>query len=176
MENSGLIETVTLCPESIAQGVVIGVAAALVTTAILGLTGWTRHCLAKRKDVKYIRGLLIEGRKCMMDVRDGFHEGMGVPISSGSLRAALYNKMVRRVDVALERWTVNLSHSQKKDVYDALDWFGTEEEGLLAIKRNGKVMFPELPEGKWPTEEMPEEAADRKFMKLQSVKWLKLRF
>ena len=176
MDNPGLIETVTLCLESIVQGVVIGVVAALVATAILGLAGWVRHCLAKRKDVKYIRDLLIQGRRCMMDAKDGFHEGMGVPISSGALRAALYNKMMRRVDVALERWTVNLSHSQKKDIYDALDWFDTEEEGLHAITMNGKVMFPELPEGKWPTDEMSKEAADRKFERLQSIKWLKLRF
>ena len=176
MDNPDLMKTLTLCLESVVQGVVIGVVAALVATAILSLVGWVRHCLAKRRDIKYIRGLFIQGRRFMMDARDGFHEGMGVSISSGALRAALYNKMMRRVDVALERWTVNLSHSQKKDVYDALDWFDTEDEGLPAINKNGKVMFPELPEGKWPTDEMSKEATERKFERLQSIKWLKLRF
>ena len=158
--------------ESIAQSAVAGLIAALVATTILGLAKYVRHWLAKRQDMEYIRGLLIEGRSRVMESKDTFNEGMAAMLPEDTLRAAQYNNMIRNIGVALERWAVNLSHAQRKDVYDALDWYHTG--GLNAIKQDGTAVFMELPEGKWPATEMSMEAAVNKFEKLQSIKWLKL--
>ena len=159
--------------ESIAQGAVAGLIAALAATVFLGLTGYVRQRLAKRRDVRYIRNLLIKGRKRVMEAKDTFHSGMRMMMPADTLRAAQYNNMIREVGVTLESWTVNLSHAQRKDVYNALDWYQTD--GLNATKKDGEVVFVELPEGRWPTTTMSKEAAKEKFEKLQSIKWLKLK-
>ena len=159
--------------ESIIESAVAGLIAALAATTILGLASYVRQWLAKRRDVNYIRDLLIQGRSRVMDAEETFNENMAAKMTAGALRAAQYNNMMREIGVALERWTMNLSHSQRKDVYDALDWYNTG--GLHAIKQDGKVVFVELPEGRWHTTEMPLEAARSRFEKLQSIKWLKLR-
>ena len=158
--------------ESIAQSAVAGLIAALVATAILGLAKGLRQWLAKRQDVNHLRGLLLQGRERVMKAEDTFHKGMGVLMPSDVLRAAQYNNMIREVGVALDRWVLNLSHTQRKDIYDALEWYHTD--GLYATEKDGKVTFMEFPEGRWPTTEMSMEAARRKFEKLQSIKWLKL--
>ncbi len=158
--------------ESIAQSAVAGLIAALVATTILGLAKYLRQWLAKRQDVRHLRGLLLQGKERVMKAEDTFHEGMGTLMPSDLLRAAQYNNMIREVGVALDRWVLNLSHAQRKDVYDALDWYHTDE--LYATKKDGEVVFMELLEGRWPTTEMSMEAARRKFEKLQSIKWLKL--
>ena len=159
--------------ESTIASAVAGLIAALAATAILGLASYLRQWLARRRDVNYIRGLLIQGRSRVMGAEDTYNKDMAARMTAGELRAAQYNNMMREVGVALERWTMNLSHSQRKDVYDALDWYNTG--GLHATKQDGKVVFVELPEGRWHTTEMPEEAARSRFEKLQSLKWLKLR-
>ena len=158
--------------ESITSSAVAGLIAALAATAILGLTAYVRHWLAKRRDVRYIRDLFIEGRRRVMDAKDTFHEDMDARSSAGSLRAAQYNNLLKRVGVALDLWTVNLTHAQRKDIYDALDWYHTDD--LPALKRDGKAVYVELPYGKWPTLEMSLEAARETFERLQSIKWLKL--
>lgn len=107
-----------------------------------------------------------------MEAKDTFHPGMCMMMEADTLRAAQYNHMIREVGVALERWTANLSHAQRKDVYVALDWYQTD--GLYAIKGDEEVVFVELPEGKWPTTTMSREAAKVKFENLESIKWLKL--
>ena len=80
--------------------------------------------------------------------------------------------MVKRLGIALEKWMMNLSHDQRKDVFDSLDWYHTDS--LQAVKKDGKAVFVEIPDGRWPTTEMPLEIAKEKFEKLQSIKWLKL--
>ncbi len=60
---------------------------------------------------------------------------------------------------------------QKKDVYDALDWYHTDS--LNAVRTHGGGEFLEIPEGRWPTTEMSMEAAKSKFEKLRSIEWLK---
>ena len=158
--------------DSMTQSAFAGLIAALVATTILGLAKYVRQWWAKRQDVRYIRGLLVQGRKRVMGAKDTFHEGMGTSMPSDVLRAAQYNNMIREVRVAFESWSMNLSHGQRKDVYDALDWYHTH--GLYATNKDGTVVFMELPEGRWPTTEMSMGAARKKFEKLQSIKWLKL--
>ena len=108
-----------------------------------------------------------------MAAEDTVNKDMGTLITADVLRAAQYNNMIREVGVALEKWTVNLNHGQRMDLYDALDWYHTD--GLYATMKEGKVMFTELPEGRWPTVEMSSEAASNKFGRLQTVEWLKLK-
>ena len=158
--------------ESIAPGAVAGLIAALVATAILGFATYVRQWLGERQDVRLIRDIFIQGRMRVMDAEDTFHEGMSVTMSSGVLRAGQYNNMIRQVGVALERRTQHLSHDQKTDVYDALDWYHTDS--LNAVRTHGGVEFLEIPEGRWPTTEMSMEAAKSKFEKLRSIEWLKL--
>ena len=143
--------------ESIAPGAAAGLIAALVATAILGFATYVRQWLGKRQDVRLIRDIFIQGRMRVMDAEDTFHEAMSVTMSSGVLRAGQYNNMIRQVGVALERRTEHMSHDQKKDVYDALDWYHTDS--LNAIRTDGRVEFLVLPEGRWPTTEMSMEAA-----------------
>ncbi len=161
--------------ESIVQGAVAGLIAALAATTILGLARYVRQWLANRQDVKYIRELLAEGRTHVMEAGDMVFEGMGATASADSIRASQYNRMIKELNVAFERWTTNLSHTQRKDIYDALDWYHDRPDALFAITRDGKVVFQEIPDGKWPTVDMSMEAAREKFDRLQSIKWLKLK-
>lgn len=160
--------------ESIAQSAIAGLIAALAATAILGVARYLREWLAKRRDIRYIRGLLIEGRKRVLESKDTPNEGMGVVLPASALRAAQYNNMLREVGVALDRWALHLSHDQRKDIYDALDWFGTNSLQAVKSKVDGSVQFVQLPDGKWHTTEMPLESATATFERLQSIGWLKL--
>lgn len=150
--------------ESIAQSAVAGLIAALVATTILGLAKYTRDWLLRRQDVRYIRDLVIEGRSRVMKAEETYHQGMGAKSPADNLRAAQYNNMIRQLSVALESGWMNLSHSQRKDIYDALDWYHTQS--LYAINRDGLAVYQELPDGKWPTTEMTmEEASGRTLLK-----------
>lgn len=156
----------------IAESAVAGVAAALTATFILGIASWLRRCWLKHRDVKYVRSLLFEGQARVLEANETFHENVDATSSADVLRAAQYNNMVEKLRVALERWVMNLSHAQRRAVYDALDWFHTDS--LYAVSVNGQMQYVHLPPGRWPTKEMSIEAAREKFEKLHAVKWLKL--
>lgn len=160
--------------ESTTGSVVAGLIAALAATTILGVAKYVRDSLARRQDVKYIRALLIEGRERVMGARNTYFKEMDASISAGALRAAQYNIMLKQIGLALEKWTVMLTHDQRKEIYDALDWYHTNPEGLPAIKRNGQVVVLELPEGRLPVKEMSLQVVKETFEKLESIKWLKL--
>ena len=119
--------------ESIAQSAVAGLIAALTATAILGSAKCVRQWSAKRQDVRYLRNLLTEGRKRVLEAGDTFHKGMNATSSGDALRAAQYNNMVKRLGIALEKWMADLSHDQRKDIFDALDWYHTDS--LQAVKK-----------------------------------------
>ena len=157
---------------SIIEGTISGSIGALVATAILSCVVLTRDWLAERRNVRYIRDLLIGERKRVMEAEDTSRKTIGVTIPADTLRAAQYNNMIKQLGIALEKWFVNLSHDKRKDIFDALDWYHTD--GLQAIKKNNKAEFVELPDGKWPTTEMPKEVTKKKFENLQSIEWLKL--
>ena len=139
--------------ESIAQSAVAGLIAALTATAILGFAKCVHQWSAKRQDVRYLRYLLTKGRKRVLEAGDTFYTGMNTTLSGDALRAAQYNNMVKRLGIALEKWMMNLSHDQRKDVFDSLDWYHTDS--LQAVKKDGKAVFVEIPDGRWPTTEMP---------------------
>ena len=152
---------------------VAGFIAAVTATAILGVAKWVHQWWLQRQDAKYLRDILVEGRKRVMEAKDTFHEGMNATSSADVLRAAQYNNMIKKLDIALVKWTVNLSHKQRKDVFDALDWYHTDS--LQAIKQGEQAVYVDIPDGKWPTTTMSMGMAKEKFEKLQSLKWLKLK-
>ena len=157
----------------IVSSAVAGLIAALTATIILGIAKWVRQWWVRRQDVSYLRDVLSEGRKRVMEAKDTFHEGMNATSSADVLRAAQYNNMIKKLGVALEKWMVNLPHKHRKDVFDALDWYHTDS--LQAIEKDGQAVYVDIPDGKWPTTAMPMEMAKEKFEKLQSIKWLKLK-
>ena len=89
----------------IGLGAIAGLIAALVATAIVATARSLRQCRGRRRDVKYIRDVLINGRKEIMGAEQTCHRGMNVTISADTLRAACYNNMLRLIGAALERWT-----------------------------------------------------------------------
>ena len=159
--------------ESIAQGAIAGIIAALAATIILGASRYIHQRLKKSEDVKYLRDLLIQGRERVLDAEDTFNRGMCVLMPADVLRAAQYNNMTKQVGIFVERWALHLSHAEKRDIYEALDWYHVQ--GLPATKVEGKVVFLDLSEGRWPTEDMSREAAKQKFDKLEAIEWLKLK-
>ena len=159
----------------IALNALAGLIAGLSVSAFLWTADYLSDRSANHQDVKHICELLAEGRAHVMEARGTSFEGMGATASADSIRARQYNRMIKELDVAFEMWTVNLSHTQRKEIYDALDWYHVRPDAQFAIKRDGKVVFQEVPDGKWPTAEMSMEAASEKFDKLQSIEWLKLK-
>lgn len=156
----------------IEQGALAGLIAGLAVTVVLGVARYIHQKWGNRKDVEYIRDLLTQGMRRVMEAENTFHPGMKVCIPADALRAAQYKYLMKQVGIGLERWAVHLSHNQRKDIYDALDWYNLD--GLHATKKDGQVVFPEIPEGRWPTTEMSIKEASRKFERLHSIKWLKL--
>ena len=155
-----------------AQSAVAGVVAALVATSLLECARTCRRWIARRRDVKYLRDLLIEGRQRVLEATNFHHQDANAKCPADVLRAAQYNNMIKKLDTGLEKWTANLSHTQRKDVLDALDWYHTNS--LKAVKRNGEFMFVEVPDGKWPVTTMPLRAAEEQFGRVQEIRWLKL--
>ena len=153
------------------QSAIAGVIAAVVAAFLLESARGVRRWMARRRDVEYIRDLLIEGRKhVIVDARDFYHKGMDVHCRADEYRVGLYNNMIRKLAVCFETWTPNLSHAQRKDLLDALDW---HHKHLHMMKnKNNEVVFPELRDGVWPTREMDLERATAIFDELQSIRWL----
>ena len=117
--------------------------------------------------------MLDKGRKRVLDAEDIYYKGPQATCPADVLRAAQYNLMLRELGVSLEKWATNLNHEQRKDILDALDWHRT---GSLSFRKdsNGEIEFVVPPDGQWPTRQMSLEAANEKFDKLQSIRWLKL--
>ena len=156
-----------------AQSAIAGVFAAVVAAILLELARSVRRWFGRRRDVKYVRDLLIEGRKhVLVDAKDFYHEGMQAHCSADVYRAALYNNMVKKLEVGLGKWTPNLSHTQRKGLLDALDWY---HKNLHMTKDKRKeLVFAELRDGVWPARELKLERATEIFDRLQSVRWLNL--
>jgi len=84
--------------------------------------------------------------------------------------------LLKKIGLALKELTPHLSPFEKKDMYDALDWYNTEKQDELpAVVQNRQVMFVDLPDGRWPVQEMSLEDAKTKFKELQRIHWLELK-
>ena len=163
---------VNLDPVTMTESGFAGLIAALVATALLGVGRGIYQWWTWRQDVKYIRDLLVEGRKRVLDAKDIEHKEIGARSLADDLRAAQYNNMIKQVGVALEQRTVALTHRQRKEILDALDWYHTES--LNAVNVEGRMQYVKIPDGDWPTPDMSLDHAKIKFAKLQSIRWLKL--
>ena len=159
--------------EDIAGSAVAGLIAALTVTIILGAAKWIHLKHLQRLDVRQIRGVLTDGRRRVMESKETFNPNMKVTISGALLRAAQYNLMIKKLRVALDHTTSKLSYAKRKELFDALDWYGVES--LCATKDvRGNPVFIDPPVGSWPTSQMQENHAIDKFKRLESMKWLKL--
>ena len=159
--------------EDIAGSAVAGLIAALTATIILGAAKWIHLKHLQRLDVRQIRGVLTDGRRRVMESKETFNPNMNATISDAVLRAAQYNLMIKQLRVALDHTTSKLSYAKRKELFDALNWYGVES--LYATKDAlGNPVFIDPPVGSWPTSEMQENHASDKFKRLESIKWLKL--
>ena len=171
LQDSAAIHALSLV--EIAESLVAGVSAALVATAILGIAKLIHRWRSRRRDAEYIRDILMEGRALVFEDEEVYHPAPNAISPADQIRAARYNNMIRRLRVALEQWAVNLSHAQRRDVFDALDWFHTK--GLFAVAREGQMHYVQpTDDGKWPTMQMSVDAAQEIFERVESIKWLKL--
>ena len=149
-----------------------GLIAALTATAILGAAKWIRRNYLQRLDVKQIREVLTTGRKRVMDAT----------LPGDVLRAAQYNLMIKQLRVALDHTTSKLSYAKRKDIFDALDWYGVKslyatkdvDGSPVFVDRDSFAKATARPVGSWPTSEMQENQATDKFKCLEAIKWLKL--
>ncbi len=158
--------------DSLCESVVAGAAAAIAATIILGFAKYVYEMVARSRDEKYIRSVLMKGKERVLSATDAYNNSMGATLPEEVLRAAQYNNMIKELDIALEKWAPHLTHDQRKGIFDALDWYHTDN---LQFTLRGKVPTEvDLPPGKWPTTQMPLDRAQEKFEKLQSIEWLNL--
>lgn len=108
-----------------------------------------------------------------MKIEDTYYEAIKKTIEADIVRALEYDKMVKELKVAFEKWLVDLSHDQRKDIYDALDW---DYQDFIRISQELQGVSLHLcNDGRWPTGKMDINSAKEKFEKLESIKWLKLK-
>ena len=105
------------------ESALAGVIAALVATAVLGVARFSRHRFRRRKDIDFIRNLVAQGLPPVLEVPV---DERGFDIVNSGIRASRFNPMARKLRYALENWTMYLTHEQREDVLDALDWFEAE--------------------------------------------------
>ena len=161
--------------EALWQSAIAGVFAGVAVTLILGLFRFGRRKWARRQDVRYIRALLTEGRIRVMGAKDIHDNQSGQTLSADIVRAGNYNNMLMRIGVALEQWAMDLSHEERKDIYDALDWYNADKYFVKTNAEAGSVEYIPSPEGRWPWPQMSVGDAEKKFEQLESISWLKLR-
>ncbi len=160
--------------DTVVQGAVSGLIAGMVVAAVLGIFREFRERVQRRQEEQYLRSLFIEG-KMILTTEDLQLEGLGITVPADHRRAADYKRLSRQVGVALERWSPHLSPSQRKDIYDALDWFHTDPTRMLfATTAENEGRFVDVPDGAFPAEAMSEEAAAEVYERLQAIGWLKL--
>lgn len=158
--------------DSIIYRIVEGVTIGLTGSILLVIASYVWRSFAECRDVKYVQELLSRGMKNVMNAEDTYHSGMQSIIEADHLRAAQYNLMIKHLEVAIENWLKYLSHTKRKDLQVALDFYSIDS--LHAVSENGKVKFVDLSSGRWPTEDMSKIWAEKKTEKLRAIKWLKL--
>lgn len=117
-----------------------------MATSILGVARFCRHRYRRRKDVTFMRSLVAQGLPPVLEIEDS-------GIVGHLMRAERFNPMAKKLRYALENWTLYLTHEQREDVLDALDWF---QDNALA-------------------HHLPKEKAIEHCRKLESITWLKFR-
>ena len=115
--------------KALGEGGLFELMEALALTILLGVSRWLRNRMARRRDVNHIRAILSEGQALIVDGTAVLHglgtQGEHVVSSADAWRTMLYNATIEKLRFVLEL-QANLSHAQKMDVFDALDWFHME--------------------------------------------------
>lgn len=161
--------------ENIAVSAIGGAIAGVVAAGILGVLGRLHRTRLRRQDVDYIRDVFMQGRKRVMEAKEMSFPEIERPIKPDVVRAAHYNLMIRQIDAALKYTVRQVSNDQRKDLYDALDWFNTDGLSVKRIDWDELVFVDDLPLGRWPNRTMREGEAIRKFERLEQIQWLKLK-
>ena len=169
--------------EEIAGSALAGLVAALTATFILVVLKWIHERYLEHLDVRQIQEVLTDGRKRVMEKsKETFNPNMNVTLHADVLRAAQYNLMIKQLRVALDHTTSKLSYAKRKDIFDALDWYGVKslyatkdvDGSPVFVDRDSFAKATARPVGSWPTSEMQENQAIDKFKCLEAIKWLKL--
>ena len=115
----GMAEASTL--STVAEGLLIGAGAGIVSAIILGGFQWSRMHITRRRQVAHLRRLIIED---FIKIRDdaGLPAGPGAPqgIEAGGLRTTYYESFVRDLRSASHHRTNSLSADQAADLHHAI--------------------------------------------------------
>ena len=157
--------------ETIIQSIWTGASAALVAAFVLEFASYIRRKLNSLRSIKHIREILEEGRDSVLTSKNEKISNPSMFIPKDVVRVGEYNRMIRKLDVALNEWRSELSFRQKKEIIEALNWYHTDT--IFASKEGEEIKFKEFPDGKWTHNTMYECEAKYRFEKLKSITWLK---
>lgn len=160
--------------DGIVEGAIGGAIAGVVAAAILGALGWLHRWQLRRQEVAYIRDVVTQGRKRVLEAKEFTVRRTGKKLPADKVRADDFNLMVKELGVALEHTTPNLVATQKKDMYGAVDFFHTKHSYVIDTPF-GAEFASDIPPGRWPNTTMEETDAVAIFERLESIKWLKLK-
>ena len=171
------MQVLGLTLSTLLENAIAGLFAGVAAAGVLWFFRHIRDGRDRRKDEKAIRDLLR--------VRIGAVTKVGPKLQSKSAahrpvdkdevrrtRAYEYNVLLTELGLTLERWTPNLSLKQRKDIYDALDWYNLE--GWYDARYRAPRRPQDLVAGKWEAEGMEEKQFKAKLRELESIDWLKL--
>lgn len=109
-----------------------------------------------------------------MEAEERRPEPTSLRIPEDAVRAARYNVMLKELDVALDKWSAALSHDQRQEIIEAVDWYNL---WFFLIEEDwpGRARMKKMPDGVWEGD-LSLETAQEKFEHLRSIKWLKLTY
>ena len=159
---------------SIASSALAGVIAALTATAILGVASYIRRWAARRQAIKHLQHLFTQGREGVLKAEEQQLDSTDRRIPEDTVRAARYNVMLKELEVALDKWSIDLSYDQRQKIIAAFDWYNLRAF-LVEEDLPGAFRLEKMPDGVW-IGNLRLETARKKFHNLRSVKWLKLSY
>ena len=153
----------------IVAGTIAGITAALILSGVSWARDWRDHA----RDVREIRGLLVDRFKPILEATEQFHSPTGETIPEDRWRAFLFNSFMTRVGVVLERDGLTLSGQEREQIYDALDWHRTEALHLVKSPQGNFQQASDIPKGFW-VGSISRSFADAVWARLQTIGWLGL--
>lgn len=159
---------------SIASSALAGVIAALTATAILGAASYIRRRAARRQAIRHLQHLFTDAREGVMQAEDQHADSTHRRIPADALRAARYNVMLKELEIALNKWSTALSHDQRREIIEAVDWYNLR---AFSVEHYwpGRAGLKRMPDGVW-IGDMEHEIAQERFQNLKSIKWLRLAY
>ena len=157
-------------PEAIA-----GLIAGVVAPIIFGLSRAIQGRLRMPREIQLLRNIIVTKREHILDIRleEERLDTFSLKNLRHTYRASFYNGLLTELDVCLTNWAPNIPPKRKREIYETLDWFNTvcataESTGIqwYGIAHTGS--------GKWHSEQMTMEEAEKMFARLESISWLKI--